>query len=364
MRPLQPPVAGGSIDELRDYLNVTGQDDPSFVLAVGWLLGALHPGGPYPILVLSGEQGSAKTTTARVLRTLVDPCVTLVRSEPRETRDLMIAARNGWVIAIDNMSSMPAWLSDALCRLSTGGGFATRQLYTNDEEFFIEAQRPVILNGIEEIATRGDLLDRSILLELPPVPEEKRRTEVEFWAEFSEAAPRILGALLDALVVAIRTAPTVRLDRLPRMADLAVWVTAGEVAFGWPAGTFQAAYDENLRAAHELALEASPIVRSLRDLVAAQPRWAGTAQDLLSELSAGVEPQQRPHGWPRTPRGLGGMLRRLAPNLRDHGIDVAFSREPGKGRRRLITLTRQGPEVIWGSTVPPVPTVPSRGRPW
>ena len=60
----------------------------------------------------------------------------------------MIAATNGWCLAFDNVSVIQAWLSDALCRLATGGGFATRGLYTDDEETIIDAQRPVVLNGV------------------------------------------------------------------------------------------------------------------------------------------------------------------------------------------------------------------------
>ena len=164
MLPLPLPVVGGSIGELRELINIGEAED--FALLAAWLVGAIRPRGPYPVLVLHGEQGSAKSTMARLLRALIDPNSAGLRCEPRNRHDLMIAAKNGWVISLDNLSDIPAWLSDALCRLSTGGAFATRELYSDTDEVLFEAQRPVILNGIEELATRGDLLDRSLIIEL------------------------------------------------------------------------------------------------------------------------------------------------------------------------------------------------------
>jgi hypothetical protein len=123
MLPLPTPEPGGNIDELRPFANVASEDD--FRLVVAWLLACYRESGPYPILALSGEAGSAKTTLARIFRDLVDPNAALVSSEPREVRDLKIAARNGWMCVFDNLSRGPAWLSDALCRLSAGGGFST-----------------------------------------------------------------------------------------------------------------------------------------------------------------------------------------------------------------------------------------------
>ena len=124
MLPLPHPVTGGSINDLRPMLNLN--DDQAWVLVRSWLVAAVRDTGPYPVLVLHGEQGSAKSTTARVLRSLVDPNTASLRSQPRDPRDLMIGAANGWILNFDNLSYLPQWLSDAMCRLATGGGFATR----------------------------------------------------------------------------------------------------------------------------------------------------------------------------------------------------------------------------------------------
>jgi hypothetical protein len=200
MKPLPIPVKGGSVEPLRSFLNV--QSDADFVLVVAWALACLRNLGPYPVIVLSGEQGSAKSTFSAILRALLDPNTAPLRALPREDRDLFIAASNGHVLAFDNVSGLAAWISDTLCRLATGGGFAVRQLYTDKDEVLFDAARPVILNGIEEIVTRPDLADRAIFLALARIPEERRRP---VWAEFDAERPGLLGVLLDAVVQGLST---------------------------------------------------------------------------------------------------------------------------------------------------------------
>jgi hypothetical protein len=146
---LPVPVSGGTIDEWRPLLNFS--DDADWVLFVGSLISSLRPCGPYFVTEIGGEQGTGKTTAARMFRALIDPSRASVRSKPRDERDLMIAASNGWIVAFDNLSSLWPWLSDALCRLSTGGGFSTRQLFTDDDEMIFDAQRPSVLTSIENV---------------------------------------------------------------------------------------------------------------------------------------------------------------------------------------------------------------------
>jgi hypothetical protein len=244
MLPLPLPERGGSIEALRPFLNLSNEND--FVLVVAWLLAALRPTGPYPLLAISGEQGSAKTVLSKLLRALVDPDVAPVRALPREERELMIAANNGHMLAFDNLSGLPPWLSDSLCRLASGGSFALRRLYTDDQEVLFKAARPTLLNGIEDVIGRADLADRVIFLMLGPIGEERRRSETELCREFERARPAILGALLDAVAYGFRAAEAVQPGRLPRMADFALWATACETPL-WRAGTFTRAYAANRR---------------------------------------------------------------------------------------------------------------------
>jgi hypothetical protein len=333
MLPLPVPRLGGSLDDLRMFVNVRTDDD--WRLVVGWLLGACRPTGPYAILIVHGEQGSAKSTLARLLRALLDPNEAPIRSASRDERDLAIAAANGWCLAFDNISHIPDWLSDAYCRLATGGGFATRTLYENDEETIFNSQRPIVLNGIEEIATRGDLLDRAIIVYLPTIPEGKRRTEAELWDAFDRARPAILGALLTVVSGALAQEPATVLPRLPRMADFARWVTAAAAALGWEAGAFLASYGGNSADANDLTLDASLVSQAVREWAAALTEpWEGSATDLLKLLDSTVDEKTRKlKTWPGTPQALSGALRRLAPNLRVSGVDVTFPPRKHGGRR-------------------------------
>jgi hypothetical protein len=255
----------------------------------------------------------------------------------------MIAARNSWVIALDNLSHVQPWLSDALCRLSTGGGYATRALYTDAEETIFDSTRPIILTGIEDLAERGDLIDRSIVLTLPRLTDARRCTEAELWSAFREAHPRILGALLDAVVEAIRNESTTSLSRMPRMADFARWIVAAEPRLPWPSGMFLAAYEGNRASANETALEASPIAATVLTLLSDCETWKGSASELLTTIEKHALPRVRDsRAWPKNSRALSAQLRRIAPNLRVAEIGVEFGQTAGKGSRRFIVLTRTG----------------------
>lgn len=335
MQPLPTPKEGGDIQALKRFINIGDEND--WVLVVSWLVAALRPVGPYPVLVLHGEQGSAKSTSERVLRALVDPNKAALRSEPKDERDLIIAATNGWCVALDNMSRLPRWLSDALCRLATGGGFGARKLYENDEEALFDAQRPVLLNGIEELAVRGDLLQRAIVIYLPTIPDGNRRSEKEFWELFELARPSILGAVLDGVSSALKDYGRDPLETLPRMADFAMWSVAAAPVLGWNKPRFIEAYDGNRDSANGLTLEASPVVPPLRQLLDADPRMDITATELLTRLNGlVVESVAKRRSWPKDGRALSNQLRTLAANLRADGIDLDFDSARTSGRRGII----------------------------
>jgi hypothetical protein len=332
MKPLPLPERGGRIEDLHPFLNVAGEDD--FRLLVAWLLSAYRPGVPYPVLATHGEQGSAKSTAGRILRELIDPNKADLRRAARETRDLMIAANNGWVVTLDNLSHITQGLSDDLCRLATGGGFSTRQLYTDEDEIIFEVRRPVLLNGIEEVATSGDLLDRILMVKLPKIEEHDRREETEIWAAFEKARPLILGAVLDALVAALGNLPATRLERLPRMADMARWITAAESGLGWEPGSFMDSYYGNRAQAHALAVDSAIIGPPLLTVIGTVG-FEGSGTELLAQLNlVADEKLLKDRDWPKTARGLRGRIDRLAPSLRALGHEVDLDRrEADTGRR-------------------------------
>jgi len=331
--PLPVPESGGSIDELRPLVNLP--DYHQWRLFVAWLVAAFRPMGPYPILTVNGEQGSAKSTLCRFGRALIDPNQSPLRRPPSDERDLMIAAQNGWAVVFDNLSGIAPRLSDALCSLATGGGFSTRELYSDDDEKLFSAQRPVMLNGIDELATRPDLLDRALQLTLPTMTGEQRTDEANLHERYEDARPRVLEALANH--------DTTKLDRAPRMADFARWVVAAEPALPWPEGGFMDAYEGNREAANDVAIEASPVGPALMSLMNERHEWAGKAADLLAELEANNadEYQRKCRGWPKGPQAMGNALRRLAPNLRAVGIEYHPPAQTDK--RRIHRLERRGP---------------------
>jgi hypothetical protein len=210
-------------------------------------------------------------------------------------------------------------------------------LYTNTDEVLFSEQRPILLNGIEELATRTDLIDRSVLLELPVI--RKYRSEAEFWKAFEAVQPRLLGALLDLAVQILQGLPKVELTEQLRMADFAKLGTAAEPALGLPRGSFLRAYDHNRKNAHNVALEASPIANLVADL--AKEGWEGTASSLLSELARMADDEiKRRKGWPKSPRVLSGMVKRLSTALRTSGVSIKHERDGTPNRNKLISIRR------------------------
>jgi len=342
MRALPEPIAGGSVDELRPFVNVS--EDTTWRLLIGWLVGCFAPSGPYPLLVLHGEQGSAKSTTARLLRSLIDPAKPELRSVPADERELLIAATNNRIVAFDNLSNMTgkdAWLSDALCRLSTGAGLAVRALYKNDEEHLFEVASPVILTGIEALPQRADLLERSLLVDLPPLADDQRETEDVLWRSFEEKRPRILGALLEAAAAALANRRRVQgeLRSWPRMADHAQFVTAAESGLGWEPGAYMDSYTASRADTTAAALESSPLWPHLAELADGEQRTGSDLLDALVELAGETATKRR--GWPKDARSLSAQIKRLAPDLRRVGIEAHRGTIGSKDRRRnTITLLR------------------------
>jgi DNA polymerase I-like protein with 3'-5' exonuclease and polymerase domains len=294
-------------------------------------------------MVVGGEQGTAKSTRSALLRSVIDPGRPALRSLPRNERDLFISARNRHVLAFDNVSGLPLWLSDALCRIASGAGFGTRQLYSDDEEALFDGARPLILNGIEEVVERPDLAERAIFSVCEPIAESARKSEDEMNAAFDAVHASVLGALLDAVSTGLRNTPNLKTTVLPRMADFAKWSIACEPAL-WGAGEFLRAYRANIAGAVEAVLEASPVavaVRTFMDQLATDKRtqWTGTASALLAELVVLVSDKvAKEKSWPTNGRALSGHLRRAASFLRRVGIDVAFT-TGGAAKTRWITIT-------------------------
>ena len=329
MLPLPEPVSGGSLDEdLRPLLTVDSDD--SWLLIKGWLLGLLLPKGPHPIMAFRGEQDTAKSYTQKLLRAIVDPSVLPIRRPAKKVEDLMIAARNNWVVSFDNMSKIGDDLSDDLCCVATGGGIAKRALWTDTNETILRVCNPIIMNGIGNIITKPDLLDRSIYITLFPIPPTRRRAEGDLIHEFEEKLPKILGALLDASVIALQKQGEIVLNDPYRMAGFVKFAAAG---LGGKGDAFQAAYKNNRDYAIKEAIADDVLVNWLMKFIpqfhrssgfmnpGQEPCWKGNATDLLTLLKRDLEDTHAA----QIPGGAGALsfkLRTLAPALRKVGIKV------------------------------------------
>jgi hypothetical protein len=276
VRPLPVPQRGGSVALLREFTNLTDDD---FVLFVAVLLDAFRS-GKHPILNLVGEFGTAKSTLAKLFKQLVDPDETELRSLPSTKRDIFIAVNSARVRAWDNVSRIEPTISDALCQLSDGSGFGKRKLYTDDDEFRVQGSRSIILTGLTNCVTRPDLSSRTILLQLQPIKDAARKSEVEFWARFDAARPLILGALLDALAHGLKQLPNVQLESKSRMADFQLFGHACEEAYA-TAGSFAAALAANATELNEALIEDDPVAKAITAFMTRRTEWSGTTTELL-----------------------------------------------------------------------------------
>ena len=352
---LPVPVSGGSIEDLLPFFNLRNKRD--FILVVAWALAALIDTGPYPVLAFTGEQGVAKSTASKIFRNLIDPNGAPLRALPRSDRDLFISASNSHLLVFDNVSGLQPWLSDTLCRLSSGGGFAVRSLWTNTDEVVFNASRPIILNGIGDIITRPDLAARALFISLEPISDADRKAEAKLLAELKAKRPQILGVLFDAISLGLRRHPSVSLPEMPRMADFAEWATACETAF-WPSGTFMTAYNENLLEVVDTVLEADLVGSTLRLFAEEEAPWNGTASELLDRLRVFAnESMTRSRDWPNSPEALANRVRRAATFLRKVGVEITFNRAPVRQRSRTISISLFQPPSI--ENEPSKPSKPS-----
>lgn len=336
MLPQIVPDGGGNLVELLGkHVRAKPED---IVLLAAWLVGAFKVGGPYPILIINGEQGSSKSTTTRLLRRLVDPHARDMREPPAGGRDLVAAVKNSYVLAIDNVSSLPNVLSDSLCRISTGtGALGGRALYTDSDEAAFTACRPIVLNGIPAFAEREDLVSRSINVELPSIPPHQRMDDDTFWEKFEADMPSILASIFDCVARAQMGFASVRLNEAPRMANFARWAYAG---LGEDGNKFLDAYSRNKMEAAAHTIEHNEVAQALVALMRDKEVWYGSWSKLLADLQPLAVVTKY---WPTNSLQLRNRVIRLSEDLRKCGLEWRNNgREGGSGRSVLEVRRLKG----------------------
>ncbi|MEV7675819.1 ATP-binding protein [Streptomyces sp. NPDC088752] len=353
-----PALLGDGLSMLHSLFNM---DESAFRQLVAWLIAAWIPNIPHPVITFKGEQGTGKSKTAQMVVNLVDPSPAAKRSAPRDLKAWSIQAFNSWALCLDNVSSIPSWLSDTLCKAVTGDGFVDRQLYSDDDVVVVSFRRVLSMTTIDAGAFAGDLAERLLMLELQMIDPSRRRSEEELDTAFETVRPAVLGSLFDLLATVLAVLPNVKLDSLPRMADFARVLAAVDQVMEWNT------LDDYLAASATVAgdaLEGDPFGSAVVALVEQCGTWTGTAAQLLEHVQppGGI----RPPTWPKDATRAGGKIRRLAPLLRTVGITVDDTqRSRDRHRHKLLILTRTDlPEQTASAppTAPLWPDVPSIGQ--
>ncbi|ABW09730.1 hypothetical protein Franean1_0264 [Parafrankia sp. EAN1pec] len=334
MKPLPDPVRDGDgLAKLRGLLNTT---EAGFRLLVAWLVAAFIPGIPHPILTFRGEQGTGKSYSAKMVIGIVDPSGAPKRTAPRDIKSWATQAFNSWALCLDNVSIVPDWLSDALCRAVTGDGIVDRALYTDDDVVVLEFRRVLAMTTIDAGALNGDLAERLLTIELRLIPDSARREEADLDAAYADAHPAILASLFDLLAKVLKALPDVVLTERPRMADFARVLAAVDKVTDWK--TLES-YKDTARDAVADVLDGEPFAKAVVELVdrSGPDGLLLTASELLEKVAT---PDRLPKKWPKDATRASGQLKRLAPALRTIGIDVDDSqRGPKPKKQRLLRLT-------------------------
>ena len=339
LKPLPDPQAGGSLDGLLSLVNLKTERDRRLFAAYAVTVPLPHVGRP--ILSASGPMGSGKTTAGRAVKRLWDPTAPeTVRYDPR---DFLQKASHCYVPMLDNLSALPDSAADTLCRLVTGEADSKRKLYTDDEDVIIELRRAVILNGINAPTDRGDVLDRSLVVELERIPDAERRTEEEMWAAFEDGHSRLLGAALDLLAKTIARKPSLRLSRRPRLADWGEYAAAVYEVTGWGAEKFLSDWDEVVKVQNRSALDGSPTAQAVIRFMENRDAYEGTSTELHKKLEAVAEDIgvsiARDKAWPKSARWLWRRIQEVVPLLVAAGINAGRSEE----KRGTVIALRKSP---------------------
>jgi putative DNA primase/helicase len=328
------------IEELRSFFGNLSQ--AHFALVVAWLVSCLRDTGVYPILMIHGESGSGKSLLTRLLMDATDPRAEGPLSIPKDDRALIVFAKQTFLIGYENISHIPAWFSDALCRMASGDSFAAVKLYTDDELAIHRAKRPVIINGIPRLAEREDLASRTFVVKLSPFTNG-RLPEDEVLARWQAAKPRILAGLLDGVCSALRNIDSITLPEQPRLIGALKWAIAAEPNFGFDDGTIWSAYRDNAKETIEAAFEADIVAIVLTSFIRslAARSWEGISTELFGAINAhATETQRKTRSWPASPAALTNRIERAAPVLRSQGV-VVERRQTHTAR--LITIVLLDP---------------------
>lgn len=344
------PEPEGGVEDLQLLDGLLSLDRNPFLLLIGWMTNTFQTTGPYPVLIPSGSAGTGKSVLTKLIRMVLDPAGGSERAvvqSLRQSDDLFSVAKNRHIIALDNISSLRGWQSDALSTVATGGGVEKRKLYTDSELATIDTMNPIVFNGIDITGIGNDLLDRAIFLELEE--PEKRISENKFWSDIRELRPEILGGLCEVVSTALANRDSVEVsqDEMTRMADFTEWIKAAtpaiqRIAEGLNHVNLVEIYHANRGVAGRDALEGSELGSVLADFLQEREPdssgllWEGPAGELLEALEDYTsEATTSSKNWPESPIALGKRLKRLKTTLDKVEIDHEKTRSGGSRKHQF-----------------------------
>jgi len=315
------PATGGNVKDLLEFVNIKGEKQKLLFL-VSTIL-EFVPHIPRPIQVYFGSQGSAKSTASRLVKSLTDPSKVELLTMLNSTRELTQQLDQNYLLPFDNLTALSVRTSDTLCRAVTGGGLSKRKLYTDSDNVIFTYKRAIVINGVNLVANKPDLLDRSLLFELERIDEKDRKSEEDFWQEFDAKKPKILGAIFDVLSKALVIFPTIKLSKAPRMADFAKWGCAIAEALGYTQAEFIDAYEENYGLQNRRAIEENPVASAILTFAENCKRWDGTSQKLFKELKVVAEREELDTKlFPKSPSALSRRMNEVKSNLLTEGVKI------------------------------------------
>lgn len=327
MLPLPDPKRGGDHNLLWKYVNLATANDR--LLFLNWLLSSMIASQSYAIAFLRGQQGCGKSTSASFARQFIDPQEAPKRNKPSSVADMMAHAEDQFLLFYDNVSKIPDWMSDLLCLLSEGAGHREGRKGRGEGGADTETRRPIVITSIANVLTKGDVLDRSLIFDLSPIPAENRRSREEMQIAFRKDAPAIYGGLLTLLAKTLSKESEVRTKVLPRMADHARMGIALEEVLGLPQGAYLDAYRDNHDAGGAISVDSSSLLRGLQKFVLKSRPFEGQTAELLDSLERIVKKVDRGPDWPKLPNQLSSELRRLMPNAHLAGFRIGSKRVHG-----------------------------------
>ena len=327
-------------------------DDKEAVLFTVYLVACFLEQISHPILILHGEKGSAKSTTMRMIQRIVSPSMTELLPLPKSRDDLAVILNQHYFVAFDNLQVLNTEKSDLLCQASTGGVYVKRRLYTDNEDVALPIKNCVACNGINVVASKSDLLDRSILIQLQRIPEKERRTDLSIQNEFEKDLPSILGCCLNAVSKALNCINEINLERLPRMADFAKWGYAIAIGIDIDPQIFFDAYMDNICQAKKESINTNSLAECIIQFMQQNSSdiWKGTWSKLYKAVkdTAFQESITLDRFFPKAPSALSRRINEIKTDLESIGLFISVGYDH---TNKVVTIIKQKFDGEGGSKI-------------